>query len=613
MEVATVDARKRNRWDSRWFIEMAGVAMLALFCATGGPGEAEARGPARPKGFLYGPVESALLKPLRQSVPLLPYTGRVDHLKKAALLVLDGDHISPQHLQGDEVVATALRAGMWVLVLDATEDHKKIGLADSVLASTDGDDAAYLAHLTRDEHERPLIHVIGMSLRSVAPHTDGIAADASARRAALKKGKRPDPSTDAARAFVAQIVGHIGRATPPPSPIGVGSEVPPGLLYVTYYFSQLYPEMTDTPYIYTVPSSAGPPDVPQHPTVQANATVTVFLNNRDNPQGDFQFIVSEMDVTTTPKSANENFANWVWEAATPSGDYTELGWFQTKLFTTLTGQAGWVMQPTSPQTANGVDTITSGVSFQIGYNQAQGGSGNFGYSSSTSHTITDWKVTNDSQEPVASWRYRTAYPVDADQADYFCREQDIYSQESCFPERLPNDLSINTLQLHTSSVWQTPTVENGTATIGAQNNHEMVLLYCPQEDVGFYRCGSPKQKIDEFPHAQNYTLNLAAVLPVPITGIAFSANPVKAGTPVVGTVTLARPVLVDTDILLASNVQNATVLPSVTVKAGQASATFQVLTNANGLANCGSVTATIDAFYAEDSQAQLVVNNTCTR
>lgn len=65
----------------------------------------------------------------------------------------------------------------------------------------------------------------------------------------------------------------------------------------------------------------------------------------------------------------------------------------------------------------------------------------------------------------------------------------------------------------------------------------------------------------------------------------------------------------DTPINLSSNSQNATVLPKVIVKQGQTSATFQILTNANGIASGGQTVATISAFYADDFQAQLTVIN----
>jgi hypothetical protein len=112
-------------------------------------------------------------------------------------------------------------------------------------------------------------------------------------------------------------------------------------------------------------------------------------------------------------------------------------------------------------------------------------------------------VTQEVQDTQTRWLYRTATPVDADQSDYFCWEQtDLYSQFSCFPETLSNDLSINTLQLHTSTVWRTQSIENESATIVGENDHEMVLLYCPKDEwslVGM--CGSPKQIVLPFQHS----------------------------------------------------------------------------------------------------------------
>ncbi|WP_168734880.1 hypothetical protein [Deinococcus sp. KSM4-11] len=73
--------------------------------------------------------------------------------------------------------------------------------------------------------------------------------------------------------------------------------------------------------------------------------------------------------------------------------------------------------------------------------------------------------------------------------------------------------------------------------------------------------------------------------------------------------TLSKAAKIDTRIDLSSNSQNATVLPSVTVKQGQTSATFQVLTNTNGIATGGSSVATIQAFSAQNYQAQLTIQN----
>jgi hypothetical protein len=526
---------------------------------------------------------------------LIPYHGDLKQLEQVQVVILDGDHVSPEALQSDQLVHTALRSGIWVLALDVTEDHKRLGLADTLSVATDGANLAYLVHMGRDENNRPQVDVVEVPI----PEN-------------LERGAA------AASTIVGALLERSMRSSPAMVPGVTGSEIPPGLLYVTYVFSQLYYPGILSPYIYHDPTGNQPlnPDLPQSPSLQVNETVTVFLNNQNNPQGDFQFVVAEVDVTAAPKLPGESFATFQpgpLVLPVPSGDYAELGWFQTKAFTTQIAPPEWTTVATSPETVNGQDSVTSGVSFQVGFDQTQGGNANFGYSSSTTHSIRDWKVTNDSAVTKASWHYRTDYPVDADQPDYYCREQtDLYSQYSCFPETLPNDLSINTLQLHTSAAWRTPSVVDGPVTITVQSVHELVLLWCPEEELDFifFRCYSPAQLVDTFNYGpKQLSINLGAVVPVPIQSVTFDHNPATAGTTVIGTVTLKSPALLDTEILLSSNSENATVLPAVTVKQGQTSATFQVLTNANGLVgqNC-STTATIDAFYAQDFQVQLTVS-----
>jgi hypothetical protein len=530
---------------------------------------------------------------------LIPCHGNREQLEKAQVLIVDGDHFSPEALQTDQFVWNALRSGLWVLALDVTKDHKQTGLRGVLSVATDQPDMAYLVHIGRDQNRSPSVDIVEVPIRE---------------NPGLRKVKRPDLGADIA----SEIVDHLLRRLTAPRPTLKGSAEPPGLLYVTYYFTQLYPEGPLWPYQYQNKDvNPVPPNVPQSPSLQTNETLTVYLNNSNNPQGDFQYVVAESDLTAVPKLPSEQFANYQNFFFSAEGDYLELGWFQTRVNTSLTAPSDsadmWTTVATSPETINGQHSVTSGVSFQIGYNQAQGGSGNFGYNSSTTRTIQDWKETNDSDGPQAVWRYRSEYPVDADQPDYYCREQtDLYSQYSCYPDTLPNDLSINNLQLHTSTVWKTPAVENKVATIALQNLHEMVLLYCPEDEISgiWLRCDSPAQIVDQFPHSMNLSIDLGAVVPVPISSITFNPNPAPPGK-ATGTVTLAKPAAFDTQILLSSNSQNATVLPSVTVKKGETSANFEVLTNANGLGNCGSTTATITAFYAQNYQTQLQVQKTC--
>jgi hypothetical protein len=573
-------------------------ALVGIVWLLGMAGSTLAQEVRKPRALVYGETESPLLEPLRRAVKLIPYNGNLEELGTAQMLILDGKRFSPEMLQRDELVRAAVYSGLWVLALDVTETHKQMGLASALSVATDGASLAYLLHMGRDENNGPQVDI--------------------AEVPSLEELGRRELDSHTASTIVGALLDHMTR---PRLGLTGSTTPPPGLLYVTYNFTQIYPEGELYPYIYQnvlSPVTPEPSNVPQSPSLQANETLTVMLDNKDNPQGNFQYVVAETDITAVPKLPSESFANYQNSFWSAEGDYLELGWFQTRANTSISAPSdpnGWITSGTSPETVNGQNSITSGVTFQVGYTEGQGGSGSFQYSSSTTRTITDWKVTNDSAETQAVWQYRTAYPVDADQPDYYCREQtNLYSQYSCFPERLPNDLSINTLQLHTSAVWRTMSVVNKTVPITVQNLHEMVLLYCPQDELEytFLTCESPAQHVDSFNHRPKQLLiDLGAVIPVPIHSLTFNPNPATAGTQVTGTVQLKSPALIDTGILLSSNSQNATVLPSVIIKRGQTSATFQVLTNSNGLGNCGSTTATIDAFYAQDFQAQLQVKNAC--
>lgn len=109
----------------------------------------------------------------------------------------------------------------------------------------------------------------------------------------------------------------------------------------------------------------------------------------------------------------------------------------------------------------------------------------------------------------------------------------------------------------------------------------------------------------------SWQIDMGAVIPVPIASVTYSANPVNAASvnQVTGTVTLASAAPMDTLVYLQSDSGNATVLPSVTIKQGQTSATFQILVNTNGIPSGGSTVATILASNAVAFQSQLTVKN----
>ena len=135
--------------------------------------------------------------------------------------------------------------------------------------------------------------------------------------------------------------------------------------------------------------------------------------------------------------------------------------------------------------------------------------------------------------------------------------------------------------------------------------HNIVDLYC-NEDV-LFACLDDQHQGAVQSTSPSFHINMAAVVPIPIASPTFGDNDPTAGQQVTRTVTLASPAQVDTTITLQSNSVNATVLPTAIVRQGQTPATFQIDTNANNLASGDSTVATIDAFYAQNVQAQLTV------
>jgi hypothetical protein len=102
------------------------------------------------------------------------------------------------------------------------------------------------------------------------------------------------------------------------------------------------------------------------------------------------------------------------------------------------------------------------------------------------------------------------------------------------------------------------------------------------------------------------TINLAAVVPVPIESLTFSPNPVVGGgnNRVTATITLESAAPMDIPITVQSNNTDvATVTGTVTVPKGATSATFEVIP----LLQTEPKEAVIQAFYAERIQEPLTV------
>lgn len=112
METKTVRTVNMFRRIPPRHFRVAWFATLAIACLCAMAGNTLAQDAARPRAVVYGDIESPLLQPLGRSVTLIPYNGSVEQLENAQLLILDGDHFSPEMLQSDELVGAALRSGL---------------------------------------------------------------------------------------------------------------------------------------------------------------------------------------------------------------------------------------------------------------------------------------------------------------------------------------------------------------------------------------------------------------------------------------------------------------------------------------------------------------------
>lgn len=546
------------------------------------------------KALVIGETQSPLMTSLEEIFAMTQADGSQD-VSEFDAIILDGDAHTSAAIREHTLVQSALRLGKWVIALDVTTEHKRGGLGDLVHAASDGKSHAYALRVGQDALGKHQTEVV-----ELPAEVEVEGAEAQATVATMYAGDDLNPPslsffTDA---FAARVKAPRLRTQQ------ASDDIPAGLIYTTFYYSQIVP---------WVVGNAGRKDGTQETGYQANYTFTVFLNNKNNPQGDFQYVLVDADLSANPTRGTGNFLNMYARSGTDWAvkTYDEMAWFQDRAIVEVEPYEdpayphtqGWISVATSPETANNVSSVTSSVNFSIGYNQAQGGFGSFGYSKAVSHSLTDWRMTNEGSDTKARWNYRTATPVDADITYNSCAQP--FFDDGCYMSRAPNDLSMNTLQLHTQAVWRTPATVDNWVGFTALSEHHMADLYCAK-NLGF-GCDVNAGRTMLARAVNRFGINLGAVVPVPIASMTFSPNPVTAGQGVTGTVTLQRPAQVDTPIQLQSNSQNATVLPNVTVEQGETSATFQIQTNANNLVSGNSTVATITAFYAEDVQAQLTL------
>lgn len=596
------------------------VSVALLGCNQNGANPSPPPSADRLDALVLGPVQSEYLEPLKSTLNMVQYTGS-EKSGDFDMVIFDGDAHTPAAVKANSLVDQALRSGHWVMGVDLTQAHKD-SLEPVLHASTCGPSAAYAIHTGYDANGRFRAWVIEPSRSEAQPKRSGsptgrndtlqpapqptrpASQPCGSGASATAQSLRPDPG--ATSAFAKTLLEEVAKPTKltrQDLPAGI----PSNLIYATYFFTETFSQ----PLSGSLQAHPGT----QHPNYNVNRSFTVYLNNKNNPQGDFQYVLLEQDAAANPKASNENFIAMGTKNGTDwdIGTYDEAGWFQSRMQLSLwANPTDWNLISTSPDTVNGSTNVTTGVSFQVGLSgnaaQGPGGAASFTYSNSQTRNITDWAVDNLATNTETQWLYRSQHPVDA---RYLVNCTQAIRGQGCYLGQLPNALSQGALKLYTQSVWKTPSVINAPAGFSYWTFYEMLDVGCA-ENLGFicYSAAGLYASQQYAPHyTQGVSFDLGVVVPIPIASLTFSPTPVKGGTAVTGTVTLTKPAKIDTPIVLASNSQNATVLPSVTVKQGQTSATFQVLTNTNGIVTGSSTVATIQAYYAQSYQAQLTVTN----
>ncbi|THF85420.1 hypothetical protein E7T09_15740 [Deinococcus sp. KSM4-11] len=438
-----------RRWRQRCLTPLLGLTLLA--CSQGTkPAPPPASSPDRLDTLVIGAVQSTYVDALKPSLNMVQYTGS-QKPEDYNLVLFDGDANSPTDVAAHPVLAQALRAGKWVLGVDLTEAHKKQGIQGLLHASTCGTSTAFAFHTGYDAHGRFQAHIIEPSRAESQPKETRLPTDRTdtpqpatkptkpgqqaceGTASATSQSLKPDPGSP--QVFARTLLEAIAKPTPLVRQ-DTPATIPNDLIYANFYFTETFNQPLSG-------SLKGYPGT-QHPNYTVNRTFTVYLNNKNNPQGDFQYVLLEQDAAANPKLSSEPFIamGTKWDSDWVIGSYDEAGWAQNRMQLSLSANpTDWTLVSTSPDTVNGTTNVTTGVSFNVQFGaNADGpnGSGSFTYSNSQSRDISDWAVSNLATNTETQWMYMSKNPVDG---NYQPNCTAAIRTTGCYLGQLPNDLA----------------------------------------------------------------------------------------------------------------------------------------------------------------------------
>lgn len=570
-----------------------------------------------PTALVYGMTMSPIHEALKSKIKMTASDGNQE-ATDFDLIIIDGDAFTAQQLkEEEELVHSAIRGGVWLLGLDLTEDHKQDGLGHLLGAGTPEKSHAYLTRLTRTPNGHPSSTYIDFR------DEQADAARQAERIVAYVEGK--------------ELQAQQNNDQEPTDP-------PQGALMWEHRVTQ--------PWDITLPGNNNP----DHQGLQQQKAswtqtydIRLYLeNDSDNPAGTSQWVAIEQQGEANPGMVAINYTDC--STQQPSCNYNpfddilpsyEIAWPQT-LFVPQAAISGnlFAQNSTSPQNQNSQKTVTTTSGFTIGINQAQGGLGSYTYSTSETRTISEWKVSNDSNpsatNPTATWRFGSADPYDGFNTN--TGSSDLTNSYNPQPSpdislfylgsqyeyhtsvNQPNNLSTGNFAYATSSVWQlkgqTPSTD--TVFIGGTDSAWYVDAYTRRPDNHDPDDDDIYGYVERYRNQHQWGLNvdLGAVVPVPFEDGGFGiqqadgkvSDEMTAGQTVTGVVTLTAPAPADATVYLKALTNDYAVAitkDSIIIPKGETSSTFTIESAALCLSSNGA--ATLTAFYGGQLNQEITV------
>jgi hypothetical protein len=519
------------------------------------------------------------------------------------VVILDGKAHTAQELIRNPLLREAFAEGKWVLVLNVKDDHKTIGVASHLGIGTKGESNAYLFRRFHDGNI-PVFRIFELPLHNLWDTEDD---EFFLKQAGLLlKEIRESWGVRSIRTV---------QALPPTNPI------PEGLINCRWDYT--YPFQWSKNYSGRQDESKGRI---QKGTYNINYTFTLFLDNYNQPMGNKQYLLLQIDAESNPNNYGSTFI------ATQSDmdKNNEYAWFQDKLTMDIKPEDDfWIWVENSPTSPNYETTYSTSVSFDIGFSQ-DGGSASFGYSTGSSYTLSDWGISGSgSSGPYQNWILRSTNPPEHEGSYFKYFDYDWFYW--CGKPKRPNAMSMGQTQLHASVVWRTEGVKNQVATFSSWPTINVVDNWCPI-DYGTTCCGrdgETRKTTFVPPIIEWYTdifgfkwpkhvpitwsLDLGAVIPIEIEAITFNQHPALVGTlgeTIKASIVLAEPAKIDTWItnLASSNIGRAQPkLDRVTIQKGKRTANFDIDVNAQYVNPGDNFFAYISAFYAKKYTQQFAM------